>query len=608
MEAFIVPPIQPQTAPTPTTQTIGALSDETSFAPALNQAISTRIRNNPQDSSSQTEHNFGTKNPEEEITLPTDLPNATERSLENIYAMHSEMQVENLEDSSLHPDLSLLSTEPEVVFTPLAHSLVDTSLAPVDNNLATEQLQSYSAEAGKTIQPVFENQYFLQGNNTQFIFGESNPGKTGDEQVLFIAKEAIKGNVVSESESLHYRVKLQQQNPLQTGVIKDSNPTVLPTSINETAITGKLFEKPQLFEIARLSRNGHFAEPVRAELSSQPMKTELSSRPIKTELSSQPLKNETISVAVEQLTKLQKNDTVIVTQNKPLVPHVIAQRQDIHIAQATVAETVKATPSVSTENILANLAQPSLKTEFQPLRNDNAPLRHDISGQYLNSAIERQSFNTDQTFSQQQFEFEGDTQNQQQQLSTSAKPGETATETTFTQSLSQSSVDKPAISPSDTMRPGMPAFSSFFAEDNILNQVMQRFRLSQNLADTKLVMKLHPAELGELKVDVQLKNGSINANFVAQNQQVQEILEKNLPRLREMMEQQGLTVDDIVIKLDADLEADYNMFKDQLAQDESSTANKKNRNSNANFTLNPESELSDEEHILEDDSVVNVKV
>jgi flagellar hook-length control protein FliK len=58
-------------------------------------------------------------------------------------------------------------------------------------------------------------------------------------------------------------------------------------------------------------------------------------------------------------------------------------------------------------------------------------------------------------------------------------------------------------------------------------------------------MKLHPAELGDLKIDVQLKDGSINANILAQSQQVQEILEKNMPRLKALMEEQGLVVSDI---------------------------------------------------------------
>ena len=108
------------------------------------------------------------------------------------------------------------------------------------------------------------------------------------------------------------------------------------------------------------------------------------------------------------------------------------------------------------------------------------------------------------------------------------------------------------------------------------------------MQDTKLVMKLHPAELGDLKIDIQLKGGTINANILAQSQQVQHILEKNMPRLKALMEEQGLVVNEIAVNLDTDVSDNRNMFEDHLAQDNQSFSKHKGASSSARFTLQHE--------------------
>lgn len=81
-------------------------------------------------------------------------------------------------------------------------------------------------------------------------------------------------------------------------------------------------------------------------------------------------------------------------------------------------------------------------------------------------------------------------------------------------------------------------------------------------------MQLHPAELGELKVDILVKEGSIKANIVAQSQQVLDILEKNMPRLRAILEDQGFSDASFEITMNDDGGRQQELFQEQFASQE----------------------------------------
>ena len=85
------------------------------------------------------------------------------------------------------------------------------------------------------------------------------------------------------------------------------------------------------------------------------------------------------------------------------------------------------------------------------------------------------------------------------------------------------------------------------AEHEVLNQVLQRFHLTNRDQSTRINLKLHPAELGELQIHLSIKEGTIKASVVAQSQHVQEILEKNMAKLKTVLEQQGFVVEDIIV-------------------------------------------------------------
>jgi flagellar hook-length control protein FliK len=101
-------------------------------------------------------------------------------------------------------------------------------------------------------------------------------------------------------------------------------------------------------------------------------------------------------------------------------------------------------------------------------------------------------------------------------------------------------------------------------ENSIINQVTQRFNFNANSPGSKLVVKLYPEELGELKIDIQMTDGAIKANIVTQTQQVQQVLEKYIPKLRSLMEQQGLVVDDILVTNTSDNVGGHELFQEDF--------------------------------------------
>lgn len=101
-------------------------------------------------------------------------------------------------------------------------------------------------------------------------------------------------------------------------------------------------------------------------------------------------------------------------------------------------------------------------------------------------------------------------------------------------------------------------------EDDILQQLSHKMQLSSKNMETRINLKLHPAELGSLKIDLTVKEGSIRANVIAQSQHTTELLEKNMTKLKTILENQGYSVDEMSITTESDSVSDFNHFDRQL--------------------------------------------
>jgi flagellar hook-length control protein FliK len=332
---------------------------------------------------------------------------------------------------------------------------------------------------------------------------------------------------------------------------------------------------------------------------------------------------------------LQNNDTISWNQPKTAAPNILAQNASLLqfsseqtqsnssstirverfvnmpnelTAQGTTENTDKSLP-LSVERLAARLTDMPVQanTVSTSLRENVTSLRQDPHEQFIEAKLEHMNKKHHAQPDQQSFSSDSDS-TQKNALAFTPKNVDKIPESSFSQSLHTISTDKPTSSGVDTLRPGGAVFTHQIHENNILHQVLHKFRISQHLRDSRVVMKLHPAELGDLKIDVQLKDGSINANILAQSQQVQEILEKNMPRLKALMEEQGLVVNDISIKLDTDVSDNRNMFEDHLAQDENNFAKRKNVAPAVPFELEQEIIEDAELGVQSNPSGVNVMI
>lgn len=138
-------------------------------------------------------------------------------------------------------------------------------------------------------------------------------------------------------------------------------------------------------------------------------------------------------------------------------------------------------------------------------------------------------------------------------------------ETTSTFSISSTStLDTTATQSLDTSKATVLPSGTLVHDQEVIQQLVERFQINRRTMDSKIQMKLHPAELGEMEIDLTVKEGSIRANVVAQSQHVQEILERNLNRLKSVLEQQGFSIEEISITTGSDMVGEFDLFDQQL--------------------------------------------
>ncbi len=175
---------------------------------------------------------------------------------------------------------------------------------------------------------------------------------------------------------------------------------------------------------------------------------------------------------------------------------------------------------------------------------------------------------------------------------------------TFSQSLSllQTGQKQTTI---ETLHPVTLPSGTLIQQEEVIRQITEHLQISRRDSDTRVNIKLHPEELGELKINLFVKEGAIRANVVASTQYAQEIIEKNVTKLRTILENQGFTISEISVTSKSDTAGDFNLFDRQLfSQNDYTPPSTKNfRTREATFTLE---NTSTPEH--ETVTGVNVKI
>lgn len=141
-------------------------------------------------------------------------------------------------------------------------------------------------------------------------------------------------------------------------------------------------------------------------------------------------------------------------------------------------------------------------------------------------------------------------------------------------------------------------------DQQVLQQLVERFQVNRRQLESKIQLKLHPAELGGMEINLTVKEGSIRANVIAQSQHVQEILERNIAKLRSTLEQQGFNIEEISITTEAETVGSFDLFDQQLPNKDTSQFASQIKNTTTDPLFSIE---ENEESFSDENSGVNVE-
>lgn len=119
--------------------------------------------------------------------------------------------------------------------------------------------------------------------------------------------------------------------------------------------------------------------------------------------------------------------------------------------------------------------------------------------------------------------------------------------------------------------------TTYIDVEDIMSQIVQQTKVISNFQETTVEMQLNPAHLGKLYLQMTEKNGQITAQFSAQNESVRQMLESQIPMLKESLQQQGIKVEAVEVTI-ASHEFEQNLEdKQQGTQEEAKQSSKKQR-------------------------------
>ncbi len=87
---------------------------------------------------------------------------------------------------------------------------------------------------------------------------------------------------------------------------------------------------------------------------------------------------------------------------------------------------------------------------------------------------------------------------------------------------------------------------------DVVNQVMEQAKVILGQDKSEMVIQLKPDHLGKLELKVVTEQGIVAAKFIAESQQVKEIIETNMQLLKDSLQKQGIAIDGVSVQVGQD--------------------------------------------------------
>ena len=122
----------------------------------------------------------------------------------------------------------------------------------------------------------------------------------------------------------------------------------------------------------------------------------------------------------------------------------------------------------------------------------------------------------------------------------------------------------------------------------MVDQMIAHFASNRRLDTGEVTLRLHPQELGEVRMAIKVEQDNVRAHIIAQNPQAQEMIDRHLPRLREALEQQGLNLHQIEVTVAAHDNAGGERFQDNNAWRQPAASSHRSISEQPIFSMEPD--------------------
>ncbi len=123
--------------------------------------------------------------------------------------------------------------------------------------------------------------------------------------------------------------------------------------------------------------------------------------------------------------------------------------------------------------------------------------------------------------------------------------------------------------------------------DKIIGQITGEIKEAAANDGGRMKIALNPPDLGKLEMDVTVRNGKVEVTLVADNKDVQQILNANIDRLKDNLQNQGLTIDRCDVSMqDKQEEYQQNLGRQSFDRDGGSAQDGNSRRENPDEQVN----------------------
>lgn len=165
---------------------------------------------------------------------------------------------------------------------------------------------------------------------------------------------------------------------------------------------------------------------------------------------------------------------------------------------------------------------------------------------------------------------------------------------TFTQNVAEQ-IEQAVAAKTET------TYSSYTTTQNIMNQIQDVIKVIQTQDLTEMELQLHPATLGNVKVQLAVTEGVLTATFTAENEAVRAALESQMLILKQNFEEQGIKVEAVEVTVASHaFERNLDSSENGAGEEQAPEKKKSGRRISLSELMSEveEEELSDEDRIV----------